>query len=179
MNKAGATVFIYGLAGYEIKPQQKVNPDILINTTAWGAVRIESKEVRSELTVAIEVLIKYAKDQGASDGVNHYFSTITTNCININLIAAHQFRDSKIKDKRDRMDEKTLTRCKMIETYLANLIYSKIEDGMHYKDIYKVLKAKTYELSHELKIKPVELLEIPVPKLIKQFNKQLELPFTI
>ncbi len=154
----GKQVRLYFLECEKIAKAKVTNNQAL----EWIETRAEGKEDRQNLTEAIKRLIEHGLSQGASSGINNYYASITTNCVNINLIDSSQYKDSSIKNKRDRMDVKTLKNVKTFELLLANLIHNSIDDNLNYKDIYKLCKSEMFKLASTYRIKPAKLLNEPI-----------------
>jgi prophage antirepressor-like protein len=131
----------------------------------WHKDRTDGKEVRRTLSDAIAMFVRYAQAQG-SKNADRYFASITHNLINRYVIEAPI--DSKIRDKRNRMDREQLRHLTNIEDVLAGLIEARMIAGDDYHEIYQVCKDRAAAIAAVLDISPKPLLPESNQRLINQ-----------
>ena len=98
--------------------------------------RQDGKQVRKLETMAIADMVEYAKGQG-SKSADMYYANITKMTNKALGITAGQ---------RDQLDVVTLRKIKMAETMVDIAIRDGIAAGLHYREIYRVTKARVLEL---------------------------------
>lgn len=164
---AGAVAYAYTLCGYTLQPKPS------IDAIEWIDTRVNGKHVRKDLTNTIKCFVEYARRQG-SNSPEHYYKHFTLSCININCIHESQYRDSSIKDKRDRLPATTLKDIILLEDLCMKLLDRYMDEGVHYKEIFRLCKAKMYQYATELAVKQTKLMDISIKKQLPK-HEQLSL----
>jgi hypothetical protein len=150
----------------ELAPE-KLKASIKVPATSlaeWHEDRLQGKIDRRSLTDTIQLLCQYAVEQGSSQPERYYIHF--SNLVNKYIIAAPI--DSKIKDKRNRMNRNQLHNIRTIETTLAKLIEDRMIAGDDYREIYQVCKDRVAAIAAVLDIEPQPLLEQSNQRLINQ-----------
>jgi hypothetical protein len=160
------------VAGFKLAVMLELAPEKLkasikipaVSLAEWHEDRLQGKIDRRSLTDVIQLLCQYAAEQGGSQPERYYIHF--SNLANKHIIAAPI--DSKIKDKRNRMNRSQLQNIRTIETTLAKLIEDRMIAGDDYREIYQVCKDRVAAIAAVLDIEPQPLLEQSNQRLINQ-----------
>lgn len=116
--------------------------------------RIDGKVYRRKETDTIKAFIELAKAQGASDGINHLYSTLTT-MENKALFILEQ----KYPNVRDVLNTGQLMQVCVADQIVEKTYSEAVETGMNYKDAYKLAKSRVEEYAAIVGKSPIYLLE--------------------
>jgi phage regulator Rha-like protein len=122
------------------------------NSASYLLIRDESKEVRLEETDWIKVFVNYAVSQGSKNSMR-YYSNIST-MENKALF----FLDQKVKNVRELLDMRQLSIIKVADLAVIEAIKEGIEQGLHYKLIFNLMKERVETISKILPKSPVAYL---------------------
>lgn len=105
----------------------------------WQQSRTESKTVRRSVADTIHDFIQYAINQGSSNAQRYYtnFSRTTRKAIGED-------------QARDMLDSKRLSFLTTIEYMIQQIIEEGMAAGLHYKDIYQIVKNRVIAFSKTL-----------------------------
>ena len=120
----------------------------------YNKVRLDGKVYRRKETDTIKAFIELAKAQGASDGINHLYSTLTT-MENKALFILEQ----KYPNVRDVLNTGQLMRIGVADQIVEQTYAEAVETNMHYKEAYKLAKARIEEYAAIVGKSPIYLLE--------------------
>jgi hypothetical protein len=159
-------------AGFKLAVMLELAPEKLkasikvpaISLTEWQEDRLQGKVDRRSLTDMIQLLCQYATEQGSTQPERYYIHF--SNLVNKYIITAPI--DSKIKDKRNRMNRSQLHNTRTIEVTLAKLIEDRMIAGDDYHEIYQVCKDRVAAIAAVLDIEPQPLLDQSNQRLINQ-----------
>lgn len=116
----------------------------------WLQAREQGKIARREETDTIKAFIEYAKGQGGTpSGCDRYYATITTEEYKA-LFLADEF-----KNLRERLPFGDLATLMVAEEIVKRALQQGMDDGLHYKDVYKLAKSKLLNFSDLKGKKPV------------------------
>lgn len=106
-------------------------------TTDWLKTRQSGKLIRRETTDAIQKLIPYATSQGSQNARMMYltYSKLVNKTVGI---------ESGTRDKATVMQLMQIT---MLEDLITRTIQEEIANGVYYKEIYKICKAKVNQFA--------------------------------
>lgn len=126
-----------------------------IRNEEWKTERLAGKSARRKETDIIEKFINYAKKQGSvhSDHYYKHFTKATYKAIFI--------MEEKYKDVRNILDSQQLQVLATTETVLVKAIKHGMDEGMHYRDIYKYAKQRLVEFSEYIGKSPIPKFMIP------------------
>lgn len=116
--------------------------------------RLDGKVYRRKETDTIKDFIELAKAQGASDGINHLYSTLTT-MENKALFVLEQ----KYPNVRDVLNTGQLMQICVADQIVEKTYAEAVETNMHYKDAYKLAKARIEEYAAIVGKSPIYMLE--------------------
>ena len=102
----------------------------------WFKVRENGKLVRRTITDRIQILIPYARQQGSKN----YDKLYMTYSILVNKLLGLK------KGDRERVDINTLNYISQLEDVMQGVMYSEMEKGTHYKEIYQLCKKQGQQL---------------------------------
>ena len=102
----------------------------------WFKVRENGKLVRRTITDRIQTLIPYARQQGSKN----YDKLYMTYSMLVNKLL-----DLK-KGDREKVDINTLNYISQLEDVMQGVMYSEMEKGTHYKEIYQLCKKQGQQL---------------------------------
>lgn len=105
----------------------------------WKQARIQSKEVRHNVTDAIKALVDYATEQGSSSAQKYYMNITKMEYAALELIQSKEKVPSNFRDTLDLMD---LCFLQAAEQVCRAAIIDGIERKFPYKEIYKLAKDK-------------------------------------
>lgn len=105
----------------------------------WKRARIQSKEVRHNVTDAIKLLVDYATEQGSSSAQKYYMNITKMEYAALELIQSKEKVPSNFRDTLDLMD---LCFLQAAEQVCRAAIIDGIERKFPYKEIYKLAKDK-------------------------------------
>jgi Rha family phage regulatory protein len=110
-----------------------------IKSETWARARIQGKEVRNELTDAIQDLIEYATAQGSKNAKMYYANITNMEYKALKLLE----QGSKIGENfRDTLDKFEINALFMAEQIAQHWINEGMKQGLHYKEIYQLAKMK-------------------------------------
>ena len=119
---------------------------------SWQKLRVEKKHTRRELTDAIKRLVEYAEAQG-SQNAHHYYSSITKAEYKAVFVIS-QVDPSFV----DSLNWRQLDRLKTADDVIVKAIEDGIDQGLPYKDIYRLIKARVEGLIELLGCTPLDHL---------------------
>lgn len=102
----------------------------------WFKVRENGKLVRRTITDRIQTLIPYARQQGSKN----YDKLYMTYSMLVNKLLGLK------KGDRKRVDINTLNYISQLEDVMQGVMYSEMEKGTHYKEIYQLCKKQGQQL---------------------------------
>ena len=102
----------------------------------WFKVRENGKLVRRTITDRIQILIPYARQQGSKN----YDKLYMTYSILVNKLLGLK------KGDREKVDINTLNYISQLEDVMQGVMYSEMEKGTHYKEIYQLCKKQGQQL---------------------------------
>lgn len=105
----------------------------------WKQARIQSKDVRKDVTNAIKMLVDYAAQQGSSSAQMYYSNITKMEYAALELIQSKEKVPSNFRDTLDLMD---LCFLQAAEQVCRAAIIDGIERKFPYKEIYKLAKEK-------------------------------------
>ena len=102
----------------------------------WFKVRENGKLVRRTITDRIQTLIPYARQQGSKNYDKLYmtYSMLVNKLLNLE------------KGDREKVDINTLNYISQLEDVMQGVMYSEMEKGTHYKEIYQLCKKQGQQL---------------------------------
>jgi hypothetical protein len=109
------------------------------NDLEWKQARIQSKEVRKDVSNAIKMLVDYATKQGSSSAQKYYSNITKMEYAALELIQSKEKVPSNFRDTLDLMD---LCFLQAAEQVCRAAIIDGIEREFPYKEIYKLAKEK-------------------------------------
>ena len=109
------------------------------NSLEWKQARIQSKEVRKDVSNAIKMLVDYATKQGSSSAQKYYSNITKMEYAALELIQSKEKVPSNFRDTLDLMD---LCFLQAAEQVCRAAIIDGIEREFPYKEIYKLAKEK-------------------------------------
>ena len=116
--------------------------------------RLDGKVYRRKETDTIKAFIELAKQQGASDGINHLYSTLTS-MENKALFILEQ----KYPNVRDVLNTGQLMQVCVADQIVEKTYAEAVDANMHYKDAYKLAKQRIEEYAAIVGKSPIYLLE--------------------
>lgn len=128
--------------------------DQLSELAQHNKARLDGKVYRRKETDTIKAFIELAKAQGASDGINHLYSTLTT-MENKALFILEQ----KYPNVRDVLNTGQLMQICVADQIIEKTYAEAVETGMNYKDAYKLAKSRVEEYAAIVGKSPIYLLE--------------------
>lgn len=128
--------------------------DQLSELAQHNKARLDGKVYRRKETDTIKAFIELAKAQGASDGINHLYSTLTT-MENKALFILEQ----KYPNVRDVLNTGQLMQVCVADQIVEKTYSEAVETGMNYKDAYKLAKYRVEEYAAIVGKSPIYLLE--------------------
>ena len=114
----------------------------------WKTVREQGKLIRREETDAIKEFVEYAKSQG-SKNADWYYKHFTNA-----TYKALKLLQYKEKGVRELLDTFQLHQLAIAEHKVAYWISEEIRKGTYYKDIFKNVKEKLFELAPHISFTP-------------------------
>lgn len=102
----------------------------------WFKIRKDGKLVRRTITDRIQTLIPYARQQGSKN----YDKLYMTYSMLINKLLGLK------KGDRERVDINTLNYISQLEDVMQGVMYSEMEKGTYYKEIYQLCKKQGQQL---------------------------------
>lgn len=102
----------------------------------WFKVRENGKLVRRTITDRIQTLIPYARQQGSKN----YDKLYMTYSMLVNKLLSLK------KGDREKVDINTLNYISQLEDVMQGVMYSEMEKGTHYKEIYQLCKKQGQQL---------------------------------
>ncbi|MHB8120585.1 MAG: Rha family transcriptional regulator [Desulfuromonadaceae bacterium] len=105
----------------------------------WQQSRTESKDVRRNVTDTIQAFIQYAINQGSSHAQKYY--------VNLSRMTRKAIGEEQA---RDMLDLKHLSFLATAEYMIQQIIEEGMTAGLHYKDIYKIVKNRVIAFSKTL-----------------------------
>lgn len=118
----------------------------------WLSKRMESKEVRKELTDMIQEFIQYAHKQG-SKSASHYYSNISR----MELTGLFLLEDN-YPNAREVMNIKQLNLIEMADEAIARALKEGMDNGLHYKECYLLAKDRIKKLAEIFPTSPLPAL---------------------
>lgn len=109
------------------------------NDLEWKQARIQSEEVRKDVSNAIKMLVDYATKQGSSSAQKYYSNITKMEYAALELIQSNEKVPSNFRDTLDLMD---LCFLQAAEQVCRAAIIDGIEREFPYKEIYKLAKEK-------------------------------------
>ena len=107
--------------------------------------RLDGKVYRRKEIDTIKAFIELAKSQGASDGINNLYSTLTT--------------EQKYPNVRDVLNIGQLMQVCVADQIVEKTYAEAVETNMHYKDAYKLAKSRIEEYAAIVGKSPIYMLE--------------------
>lgn len=120
----------------------------------YAKVRQDGKVYRGKETDTIKAFIKLAKEQGASDGINHLYSTLTT-MENKALFILEQ----RYPNVRDVLNVGQLMQIGVADQIVEKVYAEAVETNMYYKDAYKLAKERVEAYAAVVGKSPIYLIE--------------------
>lgn len=102
----------------------------------WFKIRENGKLVRRTITDRIQTLIPYARQQGSKN----YDKLYMTYSMLVNKLLGLK------KGDREKVDINTLNYISQLEDVMQGVMYSEMEKGTHYKEIYQLCKKQGQQL---------------------------------
>jgi phage regulator Rha-like protein len=103
----------------------------------YAKVRSDGKEYRKKETDVIKQFIEMAKAQGASDGISHLYSTLTSMENKALFVLEHNYPNI-----RDVLNTGQLMQVCVADQIVERVYAEAVETNMHYKDAYKLAKER-------------------------------------
>ncbi len=122
----------------------------------WIDQRKSGKVSRLEETDIIKTFVEYATNQGSKSAKMYYMNISKMENSSL-FVLGHKFKN--IRDVLDGQQLATLSTCDQL---VAKSLRDGMEDGMHYKDIYKQAKRSVLDL-----VSLIGTSNVPTMKLIK------------
>jgi len=122
----------------------KAMQDLLLERAAadWQRARLQIKGARRHLTDVIQDLVEYATNQGSTNA-KHYYTLITRETYKaLKFIEKNEKVGTGFRDTLNRMDLAYLIAA---ETICEQWIIVGMQEGYHYKDIYRLAMDKVIE----------------------------------
>ena len=114
----------------------------------WITLREQGKLIRKDETDAIKEFIEYAKSQGSTKAKWYYKHFTNATYKALKLLQNEQ------KDVRELLDTFQLHQLAIAEHKVAYWISEEIQEGTYYKDIFKNVKEKLFELAEHISFTP-------------------------
>lgn len=105
----------------------------------WKVARLDGKSCRQDLTDVIQEFVDYASSQGSSN-CKRYYSNITK--MEYKALALVERGEKVHNDFRDTLDKMQLNALCMSEQIARHWIKDGMSRGLHYKEIYQLVKSK-------------------------------------
>jgi Rha family phage regulatory protein len=129
--------------------------------SSWHKARIESKDIRLELTDSIKRLVDLANDSG-SKNAHHYYEIITK------MIYQEVFSIKKVPTHfRDTLDKKALHHLQLVEWKMAEWLSESIDACEDYHEPYNEIKTRLRSL--------IDVIGQINLALLPNFNHQLQI----
>ena len=128
--------------------------EVLSDVAQHDKARLDGKVYRRKETDTIKAFIEMAKDQGASDGINNLYATLST-MENKALFVLEQ----KYPNVRDVLNIGQLMQVCVADQIVEKTYAEAIELDMPYKDAYKLAKSRIEEYAAIVGKSPIYLLE--------------------
>jgi Rha family phage regulatory protein len=108
----------------------------------WQQVRQQGKVMHLQATDAIQELVAYAKNQGSKNAEKYYITITRMEYKALFYIASVSPKPENI---RDMLNELQLSNLATAEGIISKVIRTSIQNGLHYKDVYRLCKEKIEE----------------------------------
>ena len=120
----------------------------------YAKVRSDGKAYRKKETDVIKQFIEMAKAQGASDGIKHLYSTLTT-MENKALFVLEQ----SYPNIRDVLNVGQLMQVCVADQIVERVYAEAVESNMHYNDAYKLAKERVTAYADVVGKSPIMMIE--------------------
>ena len=120
----------------------------------YAKVRSDGKAYRKKETDVVKQFIEMAKAQGASDGIKHLYSTLTT-MENKALFVLEQ----SYPNIRDVLNVGQLMQVCVADQIVERVYAEAVESNMHYNDAYKLAKERVTAYADVVGKSPIMMIE--------------------
>lgn len=128
--------------------------ELVVELAQYNRVRQDGKVYRGKETDTIKSFIELAKAQGASSGINHLYSTLTT-MENKALFILEQ----RYPNVRDVLNVGQLMQIGVADQIVEKVYAEAVETNMYYKDAYKLAKERVEAYAAVVGKSPIHLLD--------------------
>lgn len=119
----------------------------------WKQARIQSKQVRKDVTDIIKQFVDYASNQGSKSADRYYASITKMEYAALELL---QFNEKVPTGFRDTLDSMDLSFLMTAEHVAKNSLLQGMKERLHYKEIYILAKDKVNSFADTVKIPKVK-----------------------
>ena len=117
------------------------------NNIEWKQARLQSKQARKSVTDTIANFVEYASNQGSKSASMYYPNITKMEYKALELIVKNEKVSANF---RDTLDEMQLCFLAGAEQVAKSAIQQGMQNGLHYKDIYKEAKTKVFNYAESV-----------------------------